>query len=369
MTSSRLYLALIIWISVATIAGAQPGGDRPVSKRYHDHVGLSDRLRSLAVDPRVSLTSLGKSYDERDVWAVVVSGPDPTPAIYLDAGHDGRDVTASAVALVILESFLALPSASLDSLLAEVSLHIVPRVSPDAIEATLRRPAFSDGRIPRPIDDDRDGDVDEDAPGDIDGDGVITWMRVLDPAGSWVVDSADERLLVKREDEDDGPFYRRYLEGLDDDGDGLLNEDPPGGVNVLNNFPQGWEMPAVEPNGGPFAASERETVAILEHFVAHPEIACVITLSQGRRLRGRGTVLDRAEQADAESRRAAGGGRGELSRVGALPARRAGGVSAGLGLGPGPLRRTRRFHRRRRWAPDRRSRRRFHEPRIRRSGG
>lgn len=236
------------------------------------------RLRALAdARPAIAhLSSIGTSFSGRDVWLLRIgSGDAHAPALWLDAAHDGRDAVGRETALRVAEHLLtSLPADSLDRLLNGATLFVLPEASPDGRET---------GLIPRPDDEDGDGLEDEDGPDDIDGDGRVVWMRVPDPAGEWALDPGDARTLVKRKPEDEGPFYRRYREGSDADGDGLVNEDPRGGVSLLHNFPAGWEMPKFQPHAGPYSPSEAETIAILEQLVAHPEIGAVITLGQGDR--------------------------------------------------------------------------------------
>ena len=59
------------------------------------------------------------------------------------------------------------------------------------------------------------------------------------------------------------------------DKDGLLNEDPPGGINLDRNFPAHWEMDLFEPASGDFAVSELETRAFIEFCFSHPNIAAL----------------------------------------------------------------------------------------------
>lgn len=258
----------------------------PAPSGYHDHAALVARLRALAASHAsvAEVQVIGRSFEGRElvVLALGESGPSK-PAVFVDAAHDGRELTASEVALGVATYLLEeLPPDSLVDLCEVTTIYVLARANPDGAERgfTASGPILE---IPRPLDDDRDERIDEDGPEDVDGDGVVAWMRVADASGAWTIDPADARLLVAREPTDSGPFYRRYREGVDNDGDGLLNEDPEGGVALLHNFPQGWEMVHVQPGAGRYAASEEETRAILEFFVAHPQIALVVSLSQADR--------------------------------------------------------------------------------------
>ncbi len=279
---------------MATLCGGSTHADPPDA--YRDDGELRARLSELASGhPTVaSVTSIGKTFEGRDLWVLTIGAPEQArPAILLDAAHDGRDLVASEVALRVAERLLeSLSPEELIDLTGTVTLHVIPRANPDGMARAFASAPREQSLLPRPRDDDDDGQVDEDGPDDVNGDGVIGWMRVRDPLGRWTADPAEPRLLVERIDEDEGPFYRRYREGVDNDGDGLVNEDGEGGVALDHSFPQGWELEHVQPHAGPYATSERETVALIEHVLAHPEIAIVIALSQ----------LDRPERPGVEAR-------------------------------------------------------------------
>jgi hypothetical protein len=288
-------------VALAALASGR-GGLAEIRDGYHDAAALRARLESIvAAHPRLAtLTSIGKSFEGRDLWVIELGAPSPgKPAIYIDAAHDGREATASEVALRAVTILLdTLEPDSLIDLLDRASLYVLPRANPDAVERFFRSDARRQPLIPRPDDDDRDERIDEDGPQDVDADGEIVSIRVLDSAGEWAEDPSDSRLLVPRKPEDAGPFFRMYTEGIDDDHDGLLNEDPEGGVALVHNFPQGWEMPSVQPGAGRFAASEEETRAILEYFIRHPEIGAALSLSQGERPERAGVGKDNRMPAD-----------------------------------------------------------------------
>ena len=113
-----------------------------------------------------------------------------------------------------------------------------------------------------PIDDDGDGLFDEDGPEDIDGDGYISEYR-----------------------NSSGIFY----EGIDNDGDGKINEDWPGGVDLNRNYPFMWEKGATLKSSliyrGEYPFSEPETLAI-KYFIEkyRDRIVFLITYHSGANL-------------------------------------------------------------------------------------
>jgi hypothetical protein len=128
-----------------------------------------------------------------------------------------------------------------------------------------------------PVDDDGDGVADEDPGDDLNGDGWITQMRIPDPEGNRMADPGDPRIVVARPDgATAGVFYRVIGEGLDNDGDGLINEDGIGGLDMNRNFPRNWELEFRQPGAGDFPLSEPETYATVKFINAHPNIASLV---------------------------------------------------------------------------------------------
>jgi hypothetical protein len=81
-------------------------------------------------------------------------------------------------------------------------------------------------RIPK--DDDRDGLFDEDGYEDLDGDGNICQMRIRDPFGMYRTDPEDPRLMIRVKPGEQGEWTLLGFEGIDNDGDGRINEDAEG---------------------------------------------------------------------------------------------------------------------------------------------
>jgi hypothetical protein len=73
----------------------------------------------------------------------------------------------------------------------------------------------------------------------------------------------------------EGTFFAVYSEGLDDDGDGLFNEDGLGGIDMNRNFPRNWGLEFEQSGAGPFPLSEPETRATIEFLHAHRNITGV----------------------------------------------------------------------------------------------
>ena len=170
-----------------------------------------------------------------------------------------------------------------DSVLGERVVYVIPRLNPDGAETMFARVRYDRRRNGLAFDDDSDGRVDEDPGEDLNGDGLISVMRVADPSGDYMVHPDDPRLM-RRADASKGESgtYAIYIEGRDSDGDGFLNEDGPGGVDLDRNFQHAY--PYWERDAGPYMVSEPETRALMDFVVAHRNIGAILTFGHSDNL-------------------------------------------------------------------------------------
>lgn len=86
-------------------------------------------------------------------------------------------------------------------LLDTTALYLVPMANPYMADLYVSTPmtGIVSSINARPRDDDGDGLLDEDPPDDVDGDGRILQMRVRDPRGRFRTHPRDPRLLIARE--------------------------------------------------------------------------------------------------------------------------------------------------------------------------
>ena len=229
------------------------------------------------------LMSIGKSYLGNDLWVIEITDrrtgrPEEKPALYVDGNIHSGELTSGALALYFAGYLIR--SAGRDprvtKLLRTHTFYVRPKFNPDGADATLLRDISLRSSV-RPVDDDGDGVADEDPAEDIDGDGFVSLMRIEDPDGDRKPSSEDPRLLVRRRKGDKkGPFYRVFREGIDNDGDGQLNEDGLGGLDLNRNFPRNWALPFRQHGAGPFPLSEPETYATVRFIVDHPNITGIV---------------------------------------------------------------------------------------------
>ncbi len=230
-----------------------------------------------------TLYSIGRSWRGADLMLIEVTnkatGPAiDKPALYLDGGIHAGELTGSAVALYVLGHLLDRygQDPRVTRLLDTRTFYIRPKFNPDGSDLALIHDQSLRSSV-HPVDNDADGIADDDPPEDLDGDGWITQMRVPDSNGEWMLDPTDSRILVRRPEGATGDqFFRVLSEGIDNDGDGLINEDGIGGLDMNRNFPRNWEPEFLQPGAGEYPLSEPETRATVEFINAHPNITSIV---------------------------------------------------------------------------------------------
>jgi hypothetical protein len=282
---AAVFAALSLALGAPVASGEDPALDLRVD-RYHDAAALEGALKGIArARPAwTRLGEMGKSREGRPLWVMTVfdpAGPPPEdrPAMYVDANTHGNEIQGTEICLFAVRYLLVRASEDpwVGALARRVTFHVAPCVNPDARERFLHSPTTENSPrgVLRPVDDDRDGRVDEDGPNDLDGDGEILQMRVRDPNGPLVADEADDRLMRPRRADERGRYRLLGREGIDDDGDGEIDEDPLGAVDPNRNWPTEWRSEGAQHGAGPYPLSEPETRATALFLLAHPRIAAV----------------------------------------------------------------------------------------------
>lgn len=225
------------------------------------------------------LESIGKSYEGRDIWLMVVTnhdtGPDKEkPAYWVDGNIHATELSASSAALYLLHKLLTSygDDPKITYALDSRVFYVVPRLNPDGAEMALAdRPKYiRSSTRPYPREDKLDGLHQE----DIDGDGRILQMRIKDPNGAWKLHPDDPRLMILREADEPpgGDYYRLLTEGTIQNYDGVLLNVAPTleGLDLNRQFPVFWQPN--ESGAGPYPTSEPETRAAAQFIADHPNI-------------------------------------------------------------------------------------------------
>lgn len=258
-----------------------------VAPGYVDYAALRLQLESIAQSPDAALQSLGRTREGREIYLLKIGRAplDEKPAVLLVGNVDPARLVDGEVAARVARRLVDRASSDkrIGELLDRFTFYVVPRPSPDAAEAFFQHPRRERTANSRPVDDDNDGRTDEDGPDDLDGDGRITTMRVEDASGPYMPHPDDSRVLIKADPtRAECGRYRLYSEGRDDDGDGRINEDGPGGVAFNRNFTFDYDYFGAE--AGPHQVSEPESRAVADFAFAHPNIAMVVALAPDENL-------------------------------------------------------------------------------------
>ena len=188
---------------------------------------------------------VGKSEEGRDIWAMTVNNPKTgaaldKPGVYVDGNIHGNEIQAGEVCLAVLNRLLTGygQNEQITKLVDRNAYYVIPSSTSMAAttSSTTRTTRVRAAASGFPKDDDRDGLVDEDGPDDLDGDGNICTMRRKDPFGQYKTDPEDPRLMVRVKPGEKGEWTLLGEEGIDNDGDGKVNEDGEGYVDGNRNW-------------------------------------------------------------------------------------------------------------------------------------
>ncbi|KPL11902.1 hypothetical protein AMJ85_02570 [candidate division BRC1 bacterium SM23_51] len=290
-TSTWPEIALVLAAFLSWTAQAPRGA---LAAGYMDAKALGKRLEDTAESHRnlMRVKRVARSLGERPVWLVELGrgsadGRRTRPAMLVVAGIEGNDLAGCAAAVTWIERLVEQyeEDDAVREILDTTTIYVFPRLNPDAAESFFAKPTVETSVSNKPADDDHDGMIDEDGPEDLNGDGWITWMRIEDPEGEYILDPDEPRLLTKA-DETKGEVgaWRYLVEGRDNDGDELWNEDGHGGVNFNRNFPYQYEWFA--PASGLHQVSETATRALADFVVEHPNIGIIFTFGAADNLIG-----------------------------------------------------------------------------------
>jgi hypothetical protein len=233
---------------------------------YYTLDRLFEALKALnaAFPELTTLEVAGKSEEGRPLYAMTVNNPKTgapldKPGIYVDGNIHGNEIQGGDISLYLLDYLLGNygKNPEITQLVDRACFYVVPVVNVDG-----RYHFFADANTSSsnrglriPTDDDHDGLVDEDPDDDLDGDGNICVMRIKDPFGRFKTDPEDARLMIPIKPGEKGEWTILGQEGIDNDGDGQINEDGEGYVDTNRNWGFDWAPPYVESGSGEYPFS------------------------------------------------------------------------------------------------------------------
>jgi hypothetical protein len=280
----------------------------PAWDRFYPNAEIINFLQGYAKSyPEwVKLESIGKGSAGGDMWMVTITNPktgaDTTkPAVYIDAATHANEIQGTEVCLYamdfVLKNYGKLPRVT--EFLDRGTLYVLPMVNVDARDKWFKEPATPN--FPRTvivsIDDDRDGRKDEDGFDDLNGDGEITMMRKRVPKGQgrMTLDLKDARLTTSPETGELGDYLMLGYEGIDNDGDGNLNEDPYGYIDPNRAFGYGWKPRYVQAGSTEYPLQIAEARNIALWAMKHENVNSVVSFHNFGKyiLRGPGAKNDK----------------------------------------------------------------------------
>lgn len=278
--------SLISILILGTVCQAQDISVPLRFDRYYDYEQVREALQALnrAYPEFTKMEEVGKSEEGRIIWALTINNPATgaelsKPGVYVDGNIHGNEIQAGEVCLYLANRLLTKYSENEDikKVVDRNVFYIIPVVNVDGRYHFFNDPntPSSNRSIRIPMDDDRDGLVDEDFPDDLNGDGSITQMRKKDPLGKLKTDPEDPRLMVAVEPGEKGEWTLLGAEGTDNDGDGRVNEDAEGYVDGNRNWGYNWAPPYVQQGSGYYPFQGTGLKAIAEWMMARPNIIMV----------------------------------------------------------------------------------------------
>jgi len=304
MSKLKIFVAAVLMLTGGTVSATKTAKVHLMFDHFYDGPEVEHTLVMLneAYPNLTQLRTIGTSEEGRDIKLFTINNPKTgadtsKPGVYVDGTIHGNEIQATEVCLYLawylLDSYDS--NESIRQLVDSRAFYIVPVVNVDNRWRFFTDPgSYNLGRTAMvPFDDDRDGLADEDGYEDIDGDGEILTMWVKDPFGQWKKDPDDPRIMVRVEPGEIGEYRRLGREGIDNDGDGRLNEDGPGYLDMNRNYGFKWQPPYVQDGAGEFPMSAKVTKAIADFVTTKPNIVFDFAFhnSGGLWVRGPGSKL------------------------------------------------------------------------------
>ncbi len=238
----------------------------------------------------VKLDTVGASFGGRNILQITLTNKSTgrdldKPAAFFEGGRHSGEITSTESVLYLAWYLLNEYGKNNDvtRLIDTKTLYLRPLNNPDGSDM-YRLTAQTNRSTVRPYDDDGDGLLDEDPGEDLDNDGYIRQMRKFVGAGkgSAIIDTLDKSGRLMRNVPMGQGDYIMYSEGIDNDGDGRINEDGIGGLDLHRNYPYNWH-PMREPTGraftqggaGEYPLSEPETRAVVLWLLSHSNVSVV----------------------------------------------------------------------------------------------
>ncbi|HSG47902.1 MAG TPA: M14 family metallopeptidase [Longimicrobiales bacterium] len=290
----RHVLALALAAAAATAAphaahaqqqrGSDPPHTLPLTwDRWLDHDEIGERMQLMARTwPRfLNLQSIGESYGGREMWLMTINNPATgsemdKAAMFIEANVHGNEIQGAEVVLYtiwyLMENYDRIPDVK--RMVDERVFYLLPSVNPDGRDYFLDEHGSGARTGHVPVDEDGDGLFDEDGPDDLNGNGVIEQIRKYVPGqGTHRISHLDARILEPVPPGEFGDWVILGMEGIDNDGDGRVNEDAVGGYDPNRNYGSDWQPNYIQGGSMDYPFQLPEARAINDFMMSRPNIA------------------------------------------------------------------------------------------------
>lgn len=256
--------------------------------QFHNSTEIMEEIANFeaAAPELVDVSVIGQSVLGKDIQLVRITNEaltNPKAGVFYVTQHHAREQITVEATLRFIQRLLNNygEDAQLTHYIDFEEIYIIPTLNPDSNDVVVDDGNEWIRKNARPYDDDGDGQLDEDLLEDLNGDGDIYAIEYYEkPYPSWdLFETGFTAWPIKT-----------VTEGIDNDEDGLVNEDVVGFCDLNRNydsywndssFTSGWGSDTrseIYPGTAPF--SEPETAA-LRDFVLQHKFAASISLHSG----------------------------------------------------------------------------------------
>ncbi len=232
---------------------------------YHNSTEIDEEINRFheLVPELIDMEVIGQSYLGKNLTALKITNELRTnqkAKTLVVAQHHAREPISAEAALRFIIYLLNNYKVDDDitKFIDTQEIYVIPTLNPDGLDRYVDLDDHWLRKNLRPFDDDGDALVDEDTWEDVNLDGIISSFDVFDKVGG------------------DLFYSHTYYEGIDNDGDGKINEDPIGLTDLNRNYDMFWRdgtgwspdtTSQVYPGSAPF--SEPETQAFRDFALKH----------------------------------------------------------------------------------------------------
>lgn len=298
-TTTKKAMARVAALALALLLAAAAGGEASLEAQQrgsdpkhklpltwdrwmdHEEIGETLRLMQRTWPEFLTLQSMGKSHGGRDMWVMTINNPRTgkemdKAAMVIEANVHGNEIQGSEVTLYtiwyLMENYGRIDE--ITRMVDERVFHIIPSVNPDGRDYFLHEHGGGARTGHVPVDSDGDGLFDEDGPDDLNGNGQIETIRKYVPGqGTHRISHLDPRIMEAVPPGEVGDWIILGQEGIDNDGDGRVNEDPVGGYDPNRNYASDWQPNYVQGGSMDYPFQLPEARAINDFMMARPNIA------------------------------------------------------------------------------------------------